>query len=78
MAAGLYKLVSRENDENAILYLARYLKKSPVTNESLKIKCSGIVPTVEYHYGNEEDKTKRAFLPLEFLAELSVHIPRVF
>ena len=65
-------------DENARLYLARYLKKSPLTNERLRINNNGIVPVVEYHYGKNENRITKTFSPLEFLAELSLHTPRVF
>ena len=70
------------DDENARLFLARYLKKAPLSLERLSIDESSSEPTVRYvkQLGDSEPgvNSEREFSPLEFLAELSSHVPRVF
>ena len=69
-------------DEDARLFLARYLKKAPLALERLSIDESGTEPIVRYTKPLDDaepsDEMMRSCLPLEFLAELSCHIPRVF
>ncbi|MCB0325091.1 MAG: transposase [Bdellovibrionales bacterium] len=62
-------------DENARLFLARYLKKCPLSLERLRIDDTGLEPIVCYR---TDDGGEQSFSPLEFLARLSQHIPRVF
>ena len=66
-------------DTDARLFLARYLKKAPVSLERLRIDESGSEPVVIYSKPDESGEEQiRSFSALEFLAELSVHIPMVF
>ncbi len=68
-------------DKDARLFLARYLKKAPLALERLSIDESGTEPSVHYIKppdDPEKDEMMRAFSPMEFLAELSVHVPRTF
>jgi hypothetical protein len=69
------------DDKDARLFLARYLKKAPLALERLSIDESGTEPVVRYTKpldDTEQDEMMRNLTPLEFLAELSCHIPRVF
>ncbi len=62
-------------DADARLFVARYLKKCPLSNKRLElIEESGEV-TVRYHKRADDIATHRDFEPLEFLAELQQHIP---
>ena len=72
-----------EDDESARLFLSRYLKKAPLAAERLSIDESGREPVVRYverpdAVGQPGEGSARCVSPLEFLAELSCHIPRVF
>ena len=62
-------------DQEARLFVARYLKKSPVSLQRLEIIESGPEPVVRYHSYKENLVEQRDFTPLEFLAQLSCHIP---
>ena len=70
------------DDENARLFLSRYLKKAPLALERLSIDESGTEPVICYakdlNDPEQSAEAVRKFSPLEFLAELTVHIPRVF
>ena len=70
------------DDENARLFLARYLKKAPLALERLSIDESSGEPIVRYVKQLNDlepgEEAERLFSPLEFLAELSSHVPRVF
>ena len=70
------------DDKDARLFLARYLKKAPLALERLSIDESGNEPIVRYTKplddAERSDEMMRAFSPLDFLAELSVHVPFVF
>lgn len=66
------------NDENTRLFLARYLRKAPVAESRLSIDESGLDPTLVYHAPGEDDDKVVTFSPLQFLAELSLHIPDTF
>ena len=66
-----------EEDENARLFLARYLKKAPLAAERLSIDESGREPVVRYverldavpvEEGPRGEEHVRCFSPLEFLA----------
>ena len=60
-------------DENARLFLARYLKKSPVSLECIHIKDTLPEPVVVYFKQRDDgDERYRTFSPLEFLAEQSI------
>jgi len=61
--------------EDARRFLARYLKKSPVMNPRLELLDSHDEPVVRVHKFTDEGSQTREFEPLEFLAELSQHIP---
>jgi hypothetical protein len=69
-------------DCNARLFIGRYLKKAPLALDRLSLDETGREVVVRYAKPIDEnssiDKSEREFTPLEFLAELSVHIPRVF
>lgn len=80
------------SDTNVRLFLARYLKKAPLAPSRLSIDESGAEPVVRYvrdldaHFLSTEfsdasksnEMNEQTFSPLEFLAELSLHIPKVF
>jgi hypothetical protein len=65
-------------DADARLFVARYLKKCPLSNKRLElIEESGEVGDemiVRYHKIADDIATHRDFEPLEFLAELQQHI----
>jgi len=73
--------ISGDND-NVRLFLARYLKIAPLAAERFVIDESG--RELVMRYVEQLDRVapgegrERCFSPLEFLAELSCHIPRVF
>ena len=62
-------------DKNKILFTARYLKKCPLSLNRLEILEHPILPVVRYHSKSEDVQEYRDFSPLEFLANLSLHIP---
>lgn len=65
-------------DRKRLLFLARYLKKSPISNERLSIaECNGET-TVHYSSFKDGVKQTRSFAPLAFLAELQQHIPQTW
>ena len=63
------------SDQEARLFVARYLKKSPVSLQRLELVESGPEPVVRYHSYKENLAGQRDFSPLQFLAELSQHLP---
>lgn len=63
------------SDQEARLYVARYLKKSPISLQRLELIESGPEPVVRYHSYKENLTEQRDFAPLEFLAQLSCPIP---
>jgi hypothetical protein len=62
-------------DQKRLLFAARYLKKSPISNERLKIIESNRETIIEYASYKSNEKRVRTFTPLKFLAELQQHIP---
>ncbi|MCB0328966.1 MAG: transposase [Bdellovibrionales bacterium] len=66
------------DDEDARRFLARYLKKSPVMNPRLELTQSEVEPVVRVHKFTDDGSQTRDFEPLEFLAELSQHIPNMW
>jgi hypothetical protein len=68
----------KADDEDARLFLARYLKKAPLAESRLSLDESGIEPTVVYQKTTDDGEQTRRFSPLAFLAELSPHIPNTF
>ncbi len=62
------------SDADARLFVARYLKKCPLSNKRLELIEEGGEVLVRYHKV-ADDTTHRDFKPLEFLAELQQHIP---
>lgn len=69
------------SERDARLFLARYLRKAPLSLERLSIDESGSEPVVCYRKpegAGSDEEIMRKFSPLEFLAELSLHIPLVF
>ena len=62
-------------DPNTRLFLGRYLKKSPISLERMSIDNNGSV--VITRKGDDFNET-RSFDPLEFLAELTSHIPNIW
>ena len=67
-------------DLERLLFVARYLKRCPVSNERMLIdETDGNNPRVLYtSYKDGAAVSTREFSPLEFLAELSQHIPDTF
>jgi hypothetical protein len=63
------------SDADRLLFVARYLKKCPVSNERIRILEQNGSTTIRYLSFKNGDKSSRDFEPLEFLAELSQHIP---
>lgn len=68
----------RADDEDARLFLSRYLKKAPLAESRLSIDETGVEPKVIYRSSTEDGALTRFFSPLEFLAELSLHIPNTW
>lgn len=67
--------IQPENQEQR-LFISRYLAKCPVALSRIEIIDHALAPAVRYY----KDSEKQDFVemsPLEFLAKLSVHIPRV-
>ena len=62
-------------NHDARRFVARYLKKSPIALERLFIDESGTVPKIVCTRKLDDSEDSRSFSPLEFLAELSAHIP---
>jgi len=62
-------------DADRLLFVARYLKKCPVSNERIHILEQNGSTTIRYLSFKNGEKSFRDFEPLEFLAELSQHIP---
>lgn len=65
-------------DTDHQLFLARYLKRNPVALERMQIRESGGEPTVRIIKSLDEPEVYRDFSLLDFLAELSQHIPDTF
>lgn len=66
------------DDRNARLFLARYLKKCPVALSRMNIVEQGGKTLIEYTRKLDDGEELRKFSPLEFLAELSVHVPNIW
>ena len=62
-------------NHDARRFVARYLKKSPIALERLFIDESGTEPKIVCTRKLDDSEDSRSFSPLEFLAELSAHIP---
>ena len=65
-------------DTNQLLFVARYLRKCPVSNERITLRSPDQNCQVVYHSYKNNKHESRSFSPLEFLAELSCHIPDVW
>ncbi|NMC64192.1 MAG: transposase [SAR324 cluster bacterium] len=67
------------NDKDRLLFLARYLKRCPVSNERMEIdesdECN---PIVKYSSYRDNKVSTRTFTPLKFLAEISQHLPLIW
>lgn len=63
------------DNNNARLFVARYLQKCPISLKRLAIVDNGLLPTVRYKKILDDGEEYRDFSPLEFLAELQEHIP---
>ena len=61
-------------DGDARLFISQYLTKCPVMLTRISIERQGDKDVVQY----SSDKGTREFTPLDFLAELSAHIPNLF
>jgi hypothetical protein len=59
-------------------FLARYLKKSPLSNRRLELIETPLDLTVRYHDLGSNLSCYKDFSPLEFLAALQVHIPNIW
>ena len=62
------------DDIEARLFLSQYLTKNPIMLSRLEIERKDSCDIVRY----TSDKDTRKFTPLDFLAELSAHIPDMF
>ncbi|NLT46597.1 MAG: hypothetical protein GXX80_13980 [Thermotogaceae bacterium] len=68
-------------DRDARLFLGRYLKKPGVGQSRLSVAETTEEPGVVYRHpelDEEGEVRERRFRPLEFLAELSLHVPKIF
>ena len=63
-----------EEDEKR-LFISRYLAKAPVALKRMEIVNEQLAPTLRY-YKDETKEEFKDFSPLEFLAELSQHVPK--
>ena len=63
------------DDEQARLFVARYLKKSPIALDRLSLDESADKPEIVCSRNCDDGVDTRSFSPLEFLAEISQHIP---
>lgn len=68
----------RADDENARLFLGRYLKKAPVAQNRISIEESALEQTVVIQKPGDDQAETRSFSPLSFLAELSLYIPNTW
>ena len=67
--------IQPENQEQR-LFISRYLAKCPISLSRIKILDNPLSPTIRYY----KDNNKTDYIdttPLEFLAKLSLHIPKV-
>jgi hypothetical protein len=67
--------IQPDNQEQR-LFISRYLAKCPVALNRIEIIENTLAPTIRY-YKNSDKQDFVEMSPLEFLAKLSVHIPRV-
>ena len=65
-------------DTEHLLFLARYLKRCPIALNRLSIIEQGAEPVVRVIKSTDQPEIYRQFSPLDFLAELSQHIPDTF
>lgn len=66
------------SDSKQRLFVARYLKKCPISNERLRLSANGIDTTVHWSIpddGSGAAPAERSFSLLEFLALLQCHLP---
>lgn len=66
------------DDTERLLFLARYLKRCPVALNRLSVIEKVSEPLVRVTKSTDEPEIYRDFSPLDFLAELSQHIPDTF
>ena len=62
-------------DADSRLFVARYLKKCPISLQRLELIETGSETVVRYHKIKDGRHESRDFTPLEFLAAASSHIP---
>ena len=62
-------------NHDARLFVARYLKKCPIALNRLVIDDSATEPKIVCTRKLNDSEESRSFAPLDFLAELSTHIP---
>lgn len=60
------------------MFVARYLKKCPIALDRLAIDDSATEPSITCVRKLDDGEQIRSFTPLEFLAELSAHIPNTW
>ena len=65
-------------DKTQLLFVARYLKKAPISNERLSIVEQDGQAVVQYKSFRNGAESLRTFTLLEFLAQASVHIPNTW
>ena len=63
------------DDRKQRLFVARYLKKCPISNERLSVTTRAGDTTVHLQGSNSDAPTERTFALLEFLATLQCHLP---
>jgi hypothetical protein len=66
------------DDRDARLFLARYLKKCPLSLSRMSLLQRDGHSLVQYRRKLDDAEDIREFPPLEFLAELSVHVPNTW
>ena len=65
-----------EDNQKQRLFIARYLAKCPVASNRIEIINNPLAPAVRYYKDAENKDDYIEVSPLEFLAKLSVHIPK--
>jgi len=66
------------DDTEHLLFLARYLKRSPIALKRLSVIDNNPEPVVRVIKSTDKPEIFRDFSPLDFLAELTQHIPDTF
>lgn len=65
-------------NSDARLFLARYLRRSPLALERISLIEANMDPTIQIVKKLDDGETTRELSPLEFLAEVQQHIPNTW